>query len=420
MLDPELKVERSVLLLVDMQNGFLKSDSPFIQAGLIPSIDGERQELVLNTQRLVGRMRQVGRPVVYITTAFRPDNADCFFSPPWRKCLNEAPSFLAEGSEGAAMIDGIRPKKGDFVLVKKGHSSFQHTYLDRLLSSLKVDTCVYVGNILGSMDETLRQGAALGYDNILVEDSSYPLRSAHLKTLVKRAFIVPTDEVLGWIGNSPHPTPDVTTVKPCLIIVDIQNDYLHPEGASHRLGFTQLPEEGRREIIENNLKLAAAMRAKGFPVVYIKSVRGRAKSVGGRDNLVDTASSRMVRRINPIPPGIDNITEGTWGAEIVDEVKPQEGDYVVVKRGHSAFGTTHLHRFLRNLGANLLLFTGGSVTGCLSDSCREGIGLGYRAMVVADATYQPVRRIIGVPALASRAEIATTDEALTKLDRGNW
>ncbi len=413
MLDSELKVERSVLLLVDMQNGFLKTDSPFVRAGLIPSIDGEREELVLNTQRLLERMRQVGRPVVYITTVFRPDNADCFFSPPWRKCLSEAPSFLAEGSEGAAMIDGIRPKEGDFVLVKKGHSSFQHTYLDRLLSSLKVDTCVYVGDILGSMDETLRQGAALGYDNILVEDSSYPLRSAHLKTLVKRAFIAPTAEVLGWIGDSLHPTPDVTTIRPCLIIVDLQNDSLHPEGANHRLGFSQVSEEARKEIIENNLKLAAAVRAKGFPVVYIKSVRGR-------DGLVDTASSRMSKRIRPIPPGTNHRTEGTWGVEVLDELKPHAGDYVVVKRGHSAFGTTHLHRLLRNLGANLLLFTGGSLTGCLSDSSREGIGLGYRAIVVADATYPPNRRSIGIPIIAGRAETTTTDDALTKLDRGDW
>ncbi len=413
MLDSELKVERSVLILVDMQNGFLKSDSPFVQAGLIPSIAGEREELVLNTQKLLGRIRQIGRPVVYITTAFRPDNADCFFSPPWKKCFSEAPSFLAEGSEGAAMIDGIRPKEGDFVLVKKDHSSFQHTYLDRLLSSLKVDTCVYVGNILGSMDETLRQGAALGYENILVEDSSYPLRSPHLKTLVKRAFIVPTAEVLSWIGDSLHPTPNVTTIRPCLIIVDIQNDSNHPEGANYRLGYRQSAEQGRRELIENNLKLAAAMRAKGFPVVYIKAVHGR-------DLLVDAASSRMSRRMHPIPSGSDYRTEGTWGAEIIDELKPQAGDYVVSKRGHSAFATTHLHRLLRNLGANLLLFTGGSVTGCLSDSCRDGIGLGYRAMVVTDATYHPEKRKIGIPALASRAEITTTGEVLNKLDRGDW
>lgn len=413
MLASELKLEKSALLVVDMQNGFLKPDSPFARTGLIPAVGRERQEIVSNVQSLVRDMRQAGRPVVYVNTAFRSDYADCFLSPPWKRCLAEERYHLVEGSESAAVIAEIRPQEGDFVLAKKGHSAFQHTYLDRLLASVKVDTCVFLGNILGSMDETLRQGAALGYENILVEDASYPVRSAHLETLVKRTFIVPTAEVLGWIADSQRPITDTTVTRPCLIIVDLQNDSIHPEGANHRLGFTHVTEEGRREIIENNLKLAAAMRAKGFPVVYIKSARGR-------DGPVDTASSRMARRKRPIPPGTEYRTEGTWGAEILDELKPQSGDYVVIKRGHSAFGTTHLHRLVRNLGVNLLLFTGGSVTGCLSDSSREGIGLGYRAVVVANATYPPERRDIGTRALSSRAEIASTEEVLTRLSQERW
>ncbi|MEE8113085.1 MAG: isochorismatase family cysteine hydrolase [Nitrososphaerales archaeon] len=413
MLDSELKLERSALVLVDMQKGFLKTDSPFARAGLIPSVDGDREELFSNAQSLFAAMRKAGRPVVYVNTAFRPDYADCFLSPPWKRCLSEEHFELTEGSESAAVIDELRPQEGDFIIVKKGHSAFQHTYLDRILSSLNVDTGVFAGNILGSMDETLRQGAALGYENILVTDASYPLRSPHPKSLVKRAFIVNTSETLSWIEGSKRSVSGEVAIRPCLIIVDVQNISIHPKGLNHRLGFTSVTDEEREEIVRNNLKLAGAMRAKGLPVIYIKSTRGR-------DALVDTASGLMERRLWKIPPGTEFRVDGTWDVEILDEIKPQSGDYVVYKRGHSAFGTTHLHRMLRNLGVNLLLISGGSVVGCVSDSTREGIGLGYREIVVADATYPPNKRAIGLPALASRTEVLSTENVLTKLAQGDW
>jgi nicotinamidase-related amidase len=110
-------------------------------------------------------------------------------------------------------------------------------------------------------------------------------------------------------------------------------------------------------------------------------------------------------------------TDGTWGAEIVAELTPEPSDYIIGKRGHSAFGTTHLHRMLRNLGVNFIIVTGGSVVGCVADSTREGVGLGYKMVLVADATYPHEKRKLALPALASRVEIRTTDEMLAWLER---
>ena len=148
------------------------------------------------------------------------------------------------------------------------------------------------------------------------------------------------------------------------------------------------------------------MRRKGFPIVYVKSLRGK-------DRLIDTASAKMGLR----KKGMEYRTDGTWGAEIVAELTPQPSDYIVGKRGHSAFGTTHLHRMLRNLGVNFVIVTGGSVVGCVADSTREGAGLGYRMALVADATYPPDKRELALPALASRIEIRTTDEMIAWLDQ---
>jgi nicotinamidase-related amidase len=212
---------------------------------------------------------------------------------------------------------------------------------------------------------------------------------------------------LEWI-HRPHGTPSRERgIRPCLLIIDIQNDLIHPEGAHIRYRPNKLTDAHREEIIGNNLKLSQLIRAKGFPVVYIKSVRGQ-------DRWIDTASAKMGLRQRDL----DYRTDGTWGAEVVDELKPQPGDYVIGKRGHSAFGTTHLHRMLRNLGVSHIIVTGGSLVGCVADSTREGVGLGYHVILVRDATYPPEWRESGAEALATRLDVRTTGEVLAWLANG--
>ena len=404
MLDAELKLDRSALLLLDIQNGFLKTDSALVRAGLVPEISREREELTANLRSVVNAMRHAGRPVFYINTGFRADKADCYFSPAWRRCFSENPHLLVEGSESAAVIGEIAPQESDFIITKKGHSAFQFTYLDRALGDLNIETCVVAGNVLSSVEETLRQGAALGYENILLRDASFPLRFPLLKTLSSRTFNVETADVLEWIKR-PQATPSKEQgIRSCLLIIDIQNDLIHPDGAHVRFRPNKLTDAQREEIIGNNVKLLHLVRAKGFPVIYIKSVRGQ-------DRWVDTASAKMGLRQRDL----DYRTDGTWGAEVIDELKPQPGEYAIGKRGHSAFGTTHLHRMLRNLGVNHIIVTGGSIVGCVADSTREGVGLGYQVTLVRDATYPPEWREIGTAALTNRLDIRTTDEVLAWL-----
>jgi nicotinamidase-related amidase len=133
-----------------------------------------------------------------------------------------------------------------------------------------------------------------------------------------------------------------------------------------------------------------------------------SKGERGRDHLIDTASAKIAIRETKAEYHI----EGTWGAKVVDELSPSAADYVIRKRGHSAFGTTHLHRLLRNLGVESVVVAGGSVTGCVADTVREGVGLGYRISIVADATYPPGKRDAAFASLRERLEIRTTDETV--------
>ena len=410
---PGLLLDHAALLVLDMQKEFFTKNRAFVQTGLIQATSTtDRNRLVSNAKTLLEVMRAKGRPVVYVNTGFRADFADCFLSPPWRDCITKEAPCLIEGTESAAVIDELYPREGDFVFTKKTHGAFQYTHLDPILSEQHVDTCVLVGNLFSGMDETLIEGGALGYDFVVASDGSFPLDSSYLKFISNHTFIEKTADLIARMQNIKDELP---ARKPAMIMIDLQNDSLHPTGANHRMGRRGYTEQQLNEIVSNNQKIAAAMGARGLPVICVKFV----KRIRGRNIDFDTASSKMYRRLHVVPAGVDNCTDGTWGADFVDELKPQDGDFVLTKRSSSAFSTTHLHRVLRNLDVNVMWLTGGSVSGCLAATLREGVALGYRAVVVADATYPPDQRSIALQSLSKRAEISSTNDVLSRLD-SDW
>ena len=91
-------------------------------------------------------------------------------------------------------------------------------------------------------------------------------------------------------------------------------------------------------------------------------------------------------------PGIDEEFEiwpehavvGTWGAEVVEELKPVEGDYVVQKRRYSAFFGTSLDLLLRELGVDTLVLVGLVTNVCIQSTAGDAFFRGYRVVVPED------------------------------------
>lgn len=65
----------------------------------------------------------------------------------------------------------------------------------------------------------------------------------------------------------------------------------------------------------------------------------------------------------------------SWGSQVIEGLEDDEHDFVVTKRGRSCFGSTPLHRILRNLGVRRCIVTGGGIYGCVEDSVPKGVGL---------------------------------------------
>ena len=108
--------------------------------------------------------------------------------------------------------------------------------------------------------------------------------------------------------------------KPALIIVDMQNDFVHPDGGFACIA-RETPEAGidmpfLMGTIPNVRRLADAFREAGRPVIYIAHV---VKP--------DFSDAQLPYWRSGLSPNGNRtfIAEGTWGAQIVDDLKPEDG-----------------------------------------------------------------------------------------------
>ena len=103
-----------------------------------------------------------------------------------------------------------------------------------------------------------------------------------------------------------------------------------------------------------------------------------------------------------------------WGAQIIDQLRPTQDDFVVTKKGYGGFTGTSLNGVLHNLGVNTCIMTGVGAHVCVETTIREGVGLGFEMIVASDAVgplNHPNLRTISM----FFADVHTTDEVIRSL-----
>ena len=83
-------------------------------------------------------------------------------------------------------------------------------------------------------------------------------------------------------------------------------------------------------IIQNTRKMIDIAKKNGIPVIYVKDALGPEDCVD-----MDLSQAPLVKQISEV----EIFKEGTWGAEYVDELKPEAGDHIIVKRRIGAFSS---------------------------------------------------------------------------------
>lgn len=172
-----LKVERTALLVIDMQRDFLEPEGYAAAAGLDIS---PLQAIVPTVGTLLDSARAAGLMIVHTREGHVPDLSDC---PPYKLARSRAAGaeigssgplgrLLVRGEAGHDFIGTLRPLAGEIVIDKPGYSAFAHTDLDHRLRVRGIDTLLLSGITTEvCVSSTLRDAVDRGYRCITIGDA---------------------------------------------------------------------------------------------------------------------------------------------------------------------------------------------------------------------------------------------------------
>jgi ureidoacrylate peracid hydrolase len=192
-----------------------------------------------------------------------------------------------------------------------------------------------------------------------------------------------------------------------LVIVDLQNDFCHPQGALARRG---IRVERMEAVVAAVDRLARAFRAAGRPVLFVRTEHGPW-----------TDSPVWVGRVKHPECGIERVPvclEGSWGAEFYG-LRPEPGDRVIVKRRYSAFYGTDLELTLRALGVRSIVVVGVATNVCVETTVRDAFMRDFDTVVVPEgcAANTPEEHAFGLRSIETYfGRVVPLEEVLRQLE----
>jgi nicotinamidase-related amidase len=194
-----------------------------------------------------------------------------------------------------------------------------------------------------------------------------------------------------------------TTRRPALLVLDLINDIVHPDGTYAEVCLAQVTQRG---VIERTASAIARARAAGIPVVYVV--------VGFSPGYPDWPAASPVFAESRHKQGL---VLGTWGTRVHDALAPAPGEPIVEKRRVDPFHGTQLDLLLRNLNVNTLLLTGVVTELVILGTARAGHDRDYRIEVLEDATATASAALheAALTIIARTAAMSTVDQALPEV-----
>ena len=172
--------------------------------------------------------------------------------------------------------------------------------------------------------------------------------------------------------------------KSAVVVVDMQNAFASKQGM---LDLAGVDISGAPRVVESIRSILDEARPAGIPVAYLQMGYQPDLSDSGGPSAPNWHKELGIRMMNRRPELKGKlVTVGTWDFDIVDELKPQTGDLVVVKTRYSGFANTSLDAELRSRGIRFLFFTGIATNVCVESTLRDAFFLDYWPMLITDAT----------------------------------
>ena len=183
-------------------------------------------------------------------------------------------------------------------------------------------------------------------------------------------------------------------MKTALIVIDMQNSFLHPDGENY------YPEAD--DVVDNVHRLIDAAAASGAPLVHVADRH--------REQFEDFEQKRLPR----------HCVSGGFNAEFFDGFGPanRAQEIEIVKRRFSAFFATELALFLNEQSVERVVLCGVKTNVCVRATAQDAFANGFDLCVVRDATNSN-REHLATASLEDieryMGQIVSTDEAVEML-----
>ena len=161
--------------------------------------------------------------------------------------------------------------------------------------------------------------------------------------------------------------------KSAFILIDMEQGFIDPASA-HCI-------KGAAATVPTCEKAIQMSRQKGIPIFFVKRIY--------RENGSDVECTRYQSWI----AGGRSMAPGSYGAQEPESLRPQPGDYTIIKPRWSAFFQTELDLILRRLGIRTVILAGTTTPNCIRTTCYDANALDYNVVILSDCTSSQTEEI---------------------------
>ncbi len=157
------------------------------------------------------------------------------------------------------------------------------------------------------------------------------------------------------------------------LVLHFQNGVAHPDGVWGKYLFPQVEKNGS---VGNARRALDAARQRGMLVIYV-NIAWRP----GFPELPDNTCGLLKEAKDN-----DECLVGSWGADVIDELKPEGNEIIVINFGSDSFEGTDLDLILRNRGVKNLYVVGQCIEHVVATTVKRAVNMGYSAAILKDCT----------------------------------
>lgn len=203
----KLDINKTALIVVDMQNTFCKKGGIFDYLGKLDEM--KVKHIINKDKKVIEACRYKGIKIVYLRMGYRRDlsNSGGPESPNYYKELGVAAmrthpelkgKFLTIGTHDWEIIDELKPQPEDIIVDKHRYSGFTNTELDTILGTYNIKYLLFIGLATNvCVESTLRDAYFHEYFPVLISDGCGNIGPES----TQEATIWNVTEIFGWVAT---------------------------------------------------------------------------------------------------------------------------------------------------------------------------------------------------------------------------